>query len=430
MSGRSGKRERSPVRIPFDRFRLPQWPPYPAPHVARKHPAHPEHQLSDPIEEAIEVYELIAGRFLDDHLVLRPGSTAGIKVPLRQYADLERAAAAGEAAPAWLVKAARQRWAVDLTPARPLRDYLLVRAPADPQYSRASWEINLGCNYDCEHCYLGEKTFEGLGMDDKARLLHLMRDAGVLWLQITGGEPTVDRDFTDAYTLAHELGMMLTVSTNGSRLWQPKVLDVLTRMPAYRVVVSVYGASVASYDGLTRRKGSFATFKKGMAAALEAGIPMRLNLVVTEHCADEEAAMVAMAENWGLEHNSYVNMAPTIYGGAESLPAQSARHLRQRKVFTGCNAGHTFFHSDPHGKASICKVGRDPAVDLMTEGLDGLRRLGAIADSLMLRTGGCSGCRLSGSCGVCRPMAKLYQEAKAPLASYCQHGRPREEVSA
>ncbi|GAA2091036.1 hypothetical protein GCM10009759_15240 [Kitasatospora saccharophila] len=376
------------------------------------------------------MHELIASRFLDDYLVVHPGSTAGIKVPLRQYTDLERATAAGEATPPWLVKAARQRWAMDLTPVRPLRDYLLVRAAADPQYSRASWEINLGCNYDCEHCYLGEKTFEGLNMDDKARLLHLMRDAGVLWLQITGGEPTVDRDFTDAYTLAHELGMMLTVSTNGSRLWQPKILDVLTRMPAYRVVVSVYGASAASYDGLTRRKGSFATFHKGMAAALEAGIPMRLNLVVTEHSTDEEAAMVAMAENWGLEHNSYVNMAPTIYGGAESLPAQSAKHLRQRKVFTGCNAGHTFFHSDPHGKASICKVGRDPGVDLMTEGLDGLRRLGAIADSLMLRTGGCTGCRLSGSCGVCRPMAKLYQEAKAPLASYCQHGRPREEVSA
>ena len=183
------------------------------------------------------------------------------------------------------------------------------------------------------------------------------------------------------------------------------------------------------YDGLTRRRGSFAKFHKGMTAAVEAGIPMRMNLVVTERSADEETAMVAMAENWGLEHNSYVNMSPTIYGGAESLPAQSAKHLRQRKTFTGCNAGHTFFHSDPHGHASICKVGRDPSVNLITEGVEGLRQLGTIADSLMLRTGGCTGCQLSGSCGVCRPLAKLYQDAKAPLASYCQHGQ-RKEVTA
>ncbi|MGW4652081.1 radical SAM protein [Kitasatospora sp. NPDC004289] len=376
------------------------------------------------------MHKLIGSRFLDDHLIVLPGSTAGMKVPTSQFEELECTTAAGLPAPAWLLKAARQRWAMELAPGRPAAEYLLMRAKTDPQYSRASWEINLGCNYDCEHCYLGEKKFEGLPMAGKEQLLRTMQEAGVLWLQITGGEPTVDRDFVDSYTLANELGMMVTVSTNGSRLWQPKILDALTRMPAYRVVVSVYGASAASYDGLTRRKGSFATFQKGMAAALEAAIPMRLNLVVTEHSANEEAAMVAMAENWGLEHNSYVNMAPTIYGGAESLPAQSAKHLRQRKVFSGCNAGHTFFHSDPYGAASICKVGRDPNVDLIAEGVDGLRKLGAIADSLMLRTGGCSGCQLSGSCGVCRPMAKLYQEAKAPLASYCQHGRPREEVSA
>lgn len=50
-------------------------------------------------------------------------------------------------------------------------------------------------------------------------------------------------------------------------------------------------------------------------------------------------------------------------------------------------------------------------------------RLGSIADALMLRTGGCTGCQLSGSCTVCRPLAKLYQHAKAPLDTYCQHGQ-------
>jgi hypothetical protein len=82
----------------------------------------------------------------------------------------------------------------------------------------------------------------------------------------------------------------------------------------------------------------------------------------------------------------------------------------------------THFHVDPHGKASICKVGRDPNVDLMAEGVEGLSQLVPIADSLMLRTGGCSGCKLSGTCGTCRPLAKLYQDAKAPLHTYCQHG--------
>ena len=305
---------------------------------------------------------------------------------------------------------------------------MLVREESSYGYGRASWEINLGCNYACSHCYLGLKEFAGLPWPEKARLLHMMRDAGVVWLQITGGEPTIDKDFPDAYRLAFELGMMLTVSTNGSRLWRRDLLELFTTLPPYRLVISLYGATEAAYDGLTQRRGSYKAFRRGIAAAIEAGLPVRLNIVVTDVSADETTAMVALAEEWGVPHNIYTNMTPTIYGGGESLLAQSAEHLRTRQAFTGCNAGHTFFHADPHGKVSICKVGRDDQIDLMREGLDGLRRLGGIADSLMLRTGGCSGCQLAGTCRVCRPLAKQFQEAKAPLAYYCQHGDNQQEV--
>jgi hypothetical protein len=79
------------------------------------------------------------------------------------------------------------------------------------------------------------------------------------------------------------------------------------------------------------------------------------------------------------------------------------------------------FHVDPHGMASICKVGREPQIPMLAEGIDGLRRLGGIADSLLLRQGGCTGCSLSETCGTCMPLVKLYRKAQAPLASYCQH---------
>jgi hypothetical protein len=95
---------------------------------------------------------------------------------------------------------------------------------------------------------------------------------------------------------------------------------------------------------------------------------------------------------------------------------------------TGCNAGHTFFHVDPHGRASICKIGRDPQIPLITEGVEGLRRLGGIADELLARRGGCAGCHRSGTCGTCMPLAALYRDAKAPLSTYCQH--PEMEVTA
>ncbi len=369
------------------------------------------------------MHQLIASPFLGDYLLIRPGSGNGFKIHRSRYAELAEAAVC----PGWMVDAAHRAWNIDLC-GRPAADVVLVREETAYKFGRASYELNLGCNYDCEHCYLGLKKFEGLDWPDRERLLHVLRDAGVLWLQLTGGEPMIDRLFPEVYGLAYDLGMMLTILSNGSRLWNPKILDLLTSRPPHRITLSVYGATAESYDGLTRRKGAFKLFEKGLHAGHEAGLPLALSMIVTQHNAHEVPQMRHIAECLGIPIDEYVNMVPTIYGGAETLPSQSREHLRKRKIFTGCNAGHTFFHVDPHGKASICKVGREPQIPLMETGADGLRELGAIADGLLLRQGGCTGCTLQGTCGTCMPLVQLYRKAKAPLATYCQH-REREEVA-
>ncbi|MEV7570514.1 radical SAM protein [Streptomyces tanashiensis] len=271
-------------------------------------------------------------------------------------------------------------------------------------------------------CYLGTKRFEGLGMAGKRRLLEVMAEAGVIWLQITGGEPLIDPAFPEAYRYAHELGMQLELLSNGSRLHKASVLDLLVELPPSKISLSVYGATAATYDTVTRNRGAFDRFAEGLDRAVRAALNIDLSLIITRQNAHEADAMRAWAKRLRLPFREYANMSPTIHGTAEPLPSQSPEHLTHRAPFTGCPAGVTFFHADPFGRASICKVGREPNVDLITEGVEGLARLGGIAADLMLRTGGCTGCQLSGTCRVCRPMAKVFQEAKAPLSHYCQHG--------
>ena len=60
----------------------------------------------------------------------------------------------------------------------------------------------------------------------------------------------VDRLFPYVYGKAHELGMVLTILSNGSRLWQPRMLDLLTTHRPHRITLSIYGATADSYDGL------------------------------------------------------------------------------------------------------------------------------------------------------------------------------------
>ena len=53
---------------------------------------------------------------------------------------------------------------------------------------------------------------------------------------------------------------MLHVSTNGSLVINPHILELLATCPPYRITVSAYGAIEASYDALVRRSGAFRRF--------------------------------------------------------------------------------------------------------------------------------------------------------------------------
>ena len=267
------------------------------------------------------MHELIAAPFLGEYFLLRPGAVNGVKLPRARYEELA-SAPVGMPCPPWTAGAAQEAFGLDLA-GRRLAEAVLFRGLSPLGYSRASYELNLGCNWDCEHCYLGLKQFRGLAWDQRAGLLHTIRDAGVVYLQLTGGEPLIDRLFRETYELAWRLGMMLHVSTNGSRLHNPRILELLAACPPYRITVSAYGATEASYDALVRRPGAFRLFSRGMAAALEAGLPLRLNIVLTKTNAHEQEAMIAMAERWELRYLVYSNLSPTIYGGGEVLPAQS-----------------------------------------------------------------------------------------------------------
>jgi molybdenum cofactor biosynthesis enzyme MoaA len=366
-------------------------------------------------------HQLIASPYPEGHVVVRPGYDGAVRIGTARYAEL-RDAPDGAPLPSWLTEPVRTVWGIDLTD-RATTGTVLVRPETAYGYARASYELNLGCNYDCEHCYLGEKLFAGMDWPGRERLLQVMADAGVLWLQLTGGEPLIDPLFAETHTRAWDMGMMIQISSNGSRLDQPKTLELLTARRPYRLTLSLYGATEESYDGMTRRRGSFRRFIRGLAAAHEAELPMRINIVVSNRNEHEIPQMKAIADRYGIPSFEYTNISPTIHGGGEVLPSQSREMLRKRAPYTGCNAGITHFHADPQGKASICKIGRDTQIDLIAEGTTGLRRLAAAADSLLTRHGGCSGCTLQQTCGTCMPLANLYRQAQAPPEVFCQHGR-------
>lgn len=123
-------------------------------------------------------HQLIASPYPEGHLVVRPGYDGGVRIGAARYAEL-RDAPPDASLPSWLAEAAGAGWGTDLA-GRLISDTILVRPETGYGYARASYEVNLGSNYDCEHCYLGEKMFAGMDWPGRERLLKVMADAGVL----------------------------------------------------------------------------------------------------------------------------------------------------------------------------------------------------------------------------------------------------------
>jgi hypothetical protein len=83
----------------------------------------------------------------------------GVRLSADRFAELATAERQ-EPVPDWLPRVASHCWQVQLAGLTVEQAVLVRRQPAGG-YARASWEITLGCNWRCGHCYLGEKKATG-----------------------------------------------------------------------------------------------------------------------------------------------------------------------------------------------------------------------------------------------------------------------------
>ena len=93
-------------------------------------------------------YQLIASPYPEGHLVVTPGREGGIKIGASRYAELRDAAPAAPV-PGWLTAAARAAWNLDVT-GHATANTVMVRPKTEYGYARASYEVNLGCNYSVD----------------------------------------------------------------------------------------------------------------------------------------------------------------------------------------------------------------------------------------------------------------------------------------
>lgn len=164
------------------------------------------------------------------------------------------------------------------------------------------------CDLRCRYCMAEKMQFlprsEVLTLEEIALIADRFIARGVRRIRLTGGEPLVRRDFID---LAHRIGRHakagtldeLTLTTNGMHL--ARHADDLAAAGIRRINVSLDSLDPETYAFVTRG-GKLDRVLEGIAAAQEAGLAIKVNMVALRGLNDHEfPAMLEWCDSHGID---------------------------------------------------------------------------------------------------------------------------------
>jgi cyclic pyranopterin phosphate synthase len=164
------------------------------------------------------------------------------------------------------------------------------------------------CDLRCTYCMSEHQTFlpraDLLSFEEMERLALFLIGSGVERLRITGGEPLVRKGVTDFLVRLGERGRAaglkeLTLTTNGTLL--ARAVPALVAAGIKRVNVSCDSLDPAVYRRVTRG-GDLGTVLAGIAAAQDAGLEIKLNVVaLRQDNRGEIPEIIAYAHAHGME---------------------------------------------------------------------------------------------------------------------------------
>ena len=192
----------------------------------------------------------------------------------------------------------------------------------------AALELTLTCNIRCLHCYNfdrdlprdhGCESKPELTLPEIFELLGELREAGCLFLALTGGEVLSSPKLFPVLDRARELNLAVQLLTNGTLL-RP---GVASRLSEYRNLlgasVSLYGATPEVHDGITQVRGSWQRTWDGIERLRTLGVNVRLKFVIMRQNAHEAGAMRAQADARGAPYVVDTVITSRNDGSATSL---------------------------------------------------------------------------------------------------------------
>lgn len=162
-----------------------------------------------------------------------------------------------------------------------LERMLLDRAKRARTPANGSIELLPLCNMNCDMCYvrLSRREMEAQGRlrtaEEWLEVGRQMKEAGVLFLLLTGGEPFLYPEFRKVYLGLRQMGMILTINTNGT-LIDEDLAAFFGKYKPRRVNITLYGADDGAYERLCHYPGGYEETLRGIRLLREQGVDVKV----------------------------------------------------------------------------------------------------------------------------------------------------------
>ena len=332
----------------------------------------------------------------------------------------------------------------------PVTEYLFRKATRQKIPLGGTFELTPVCNMDCRMCYVKmsrqqqEAIRPLMTAGEWLRLAEEAKNQGMLYLLLTGGEPFSRSDFREIMTGLHDMGLVLTINSNGTLITE-KTMEWLVQVPQVRINITLYGASDATYERLCGNSRGFTQVTKAIRMLRDAGIAVKINCSLTPYNADDLEKIIDFSRREELVVQATAYMFPPVRRDAAKVgqndrftPKEAAYYAAKIEKLLGgseqflkraetldfgsipsdddmcpdaegdgilCRAGKSNFWVTWDGKMLPCGMLPDEGVDLSITGFaDAWKQITENVSAIRLPAK-CRSCSLKERCRVCAAMA-------------------------
>ena len=157
------------------------------------------------------------------------------------------------------------------------------------------FELTARCNLRCGFCYVCDRDKKMINPSEKTTdewlsMIRQAADLGLFRCVFTGGDPFMREDFEEIYCKAYDMGLRVSIYTNGILIGKKQLAYFEKRVPDL-ISISLYGASEAAYHAVCGGEGNFRRTMESLDGLRDAGLAFELKVLAMRPLLNEYEAM-------------------------------------------------------------------------------------------------------------------------------------------